>query len=221
VVNGSGPRIVIWGASGHALVVCDILRELGGYTIVGFLDDIDPRPRWLPRHRGQVLGGAEVLDELRRAGVTELIVAVGDCETRLRLAEIAHAKGFRLATAVHPRATVASDVRIGDGSTICAGAVVNPGCIIGRNAIVNTGATVDHECVLEDGVHVSPGAHLGGGVVVRRAAWVGIGATVNARATVGERSILGAGAVLLSDLPDSVVAYGVPATVRQVRKANV
>jgi UDP-N-acetylbacillosamine N-acetyltransferase len=213
-------KLAVWGASGHALVVADIVRRMGSHQIVGFIDDLDPTPRAVLPETTGVLGGQEQLDVLRATGVRHLIVAIGDCEARLRLADVARMRGFRLATAVHPRAIVADDVVLGEGSVVCAGAVVNPGCWLGDNVIVNTLASVDHECRLEDGVHISPGAHLGGGVVVGRGAWVGIGAAVKPNVTIGAGSILGAGAVLLRDLPEAVVAYGVPAAIRKERTRN-
>ena len=33
-------KIVIWGASGHTMVVADIIRLRSRYQIVGFLDNI-------------------------------------------------------------------------------------------------------------------------------------------------------------------------------------
>jgi acetyltransferase-like isoleucine patch superfamily enzyme len=49
-----------------------------------------------------------------------------------------------------------------------------------------------------------------------------VGATLRARIVVGAGSIVGAGAVVVSDLPDGVVAYGVPARVaRAVRPGEV
>ena len=35
-------KLAIWGASNHALVVADIVRLLGDYEIVGFLDSVNP-----------------------------------------------------------------------------------------------------------------------------------------------------------------------------------
>jgi acetyltransferase-like isoleucine patch superfamily enzyme len=79
---------------------------------------------------------------------------------------------------------------------------------------------VDHECVLADGVHVGPGAHLGGRVQVGRAAWIGIGAVVRDRARVGAGALVGAGAVVIRDVPDHVVAYGVPARTMRAGDAD-
>ena len=208
-----GRKMVIWGAGGHARVVADIVRQLGRYEIIAFLDDVK-RNRWGQEFCGApIVGGREQLDQLRASGVENLLFGFGDCEARLALAAMASAKGFRMPSAIHPRAVVADDAVVGAGSVVVAGAVVNPGVELGEHVIVNTCASVDHECVIEDGVHVGPGSHLGGRVRVRRGAWIGIGATVRDRVTVGAGAQIGAGAVVLTDVPAGVVAYGVPAQV--------
>jgi acetyltransferase EpsM len=205
-------RVVIWGASGHALVVADILR-LHGREVAGFLDDVDTARYGQPFAGSRVLGGRECLAGLRADGVRNVVIAIGDCATRLRLADIVREHGFELARAVHPRAIIAADVALGAGTVVCAGAVVNPGALVGESVIVNTGATVGHECEIADGVHLGPGAHLGGRARVGRGAWVAIGAIVSHRVAIGEESVVGAGAVVVRDVPPRVVAFGVPARI--------
>lgn len=203
------PKLVLWGASGHAKVVADIVRLAGEFEIAGFLDDVDPRGREFCGAR--VLGGRDRLESLRADGVTHVLFAFGDGAARLRLTPDVRARGFELATAVHPRAVVAADVVIGGGTVIAAGAVVGPGTTLGENVIVNTLAGVDHDCVIGAGAHVAPGARLGGSVRVGDGAWIGIGAVVREKIVIGERAIIGAGAVVVDDVPGGIVAYGVPA----------
>ncbi|BAY08401.1 acetyltransferase [Calothrix sp. NIES-2098] len=206
-------KLLIWGASGHALVVIDIINLLGEYEIVGFLDNVN-----LERHGTNfcgslIIGGQEQLDFYREKGVEHIIFGFGNCQARLKLSKLVRSKGFSLATAIHPKATLASDVSVAPGTVVAAGAVINSEAKIGENVIINTCASVDHECVLEDGVHICPGVHLGGQVTVGRATWVGIGTTVIDKARIGAGSLIGAGAVVVNDIPDGVVAYGVPAKV--------
>jgi acetyltransferase EpsM len=210
-MTAARPPLVIWGAAGHALVVADIVRLRGEYTIAGFLEDGAPAGRELAGAR--VLGGRERLADLRAQGVAHLIVGFGDCERRLEAAELARRAGFAFATAVHPRAIVAGDVSVGEGTVVAAGAVINPAARVGAHVIVNTSSSVDHECVIEDGAHVCPGAHLAAHVVVGRGAWVGVGAAVRDRVRIGAGAVIGAGAAVVSDIPDHMVAYGVPARV--------
>jgi acetyltransferase EpsM len=212
-------KLVVWGAGGHASVVADIIRLNGDYQIVGFLDDVTPGFHEPERHGASILGGKVRLDSLRREGVRHIIFGFGHCAARLRLSEVARASGFSLATAIHPKAIVATDASIGAGSVITAGAVINPGVEIGENAIVNTSASVDHDCAIDDGAHVGPGARLAGRVVVGRAAWIGIGAIVIEGVRIGANALIGAGAVVVDDIPEGVVAYGNPA--RVVRKVEV
>lgn len=211
------PGLVIWGASGHASVVADIVRLQGEFELLGFLDDVSPGRRI---YGATILGGRERLATLRDEGVAHLIVAIGDCDVRLRLAEVGRQSGFGLARAIHPRSVVAGDAVVGEGSVIAAGAVVGSAARIGANAIVNTCASVDHGCIVGDGVHLSPGVHLGGGVAVGEAAWIGIGAAVADRVAIGARSVVGAGAVVLEDVPEGVVAWGVPARVVRERGSH-
>jgi acetyltransferase EpsM len=209
------PGVVIWGASGHALVVADIVRLAGQFEVIGFLDDLSPERRGHRFCGATVLGGSEELQGLYGRGVHHVLIAVGDCKARIRLAASAREHGFDLALAIHPCATIASDVQIGAGSVIAAGAVINPGSVIGENVIINTSASVDHECIVEDGAHICPGARLAGRVTVGRGSWVGIGASVVDHVRIGAGAIIGAGAVVTLDIPDGVVAFGLPAKVRR------
>ena len=208
-------RILVWGAGGHARVVAEIIRCVGRSEIVGFLDNVNPERHTTEFCGATVLGGAEQLTRLAKEGVSDIVIALGDCSTRLRSAFMAIEAGFHLATVCHPSAVVAQSATIGSGSVLVAGVIINPECVIGSNVIVNTGATVDHECIVEDGVHIGPGVHIGGNSRIGRGAWVGIGATVIDRVTIGAGTIIGAGAVVVHDIPENVVAYGVPAGVKR------
>lgn len=206
-------RVVIWGAGGHARVVADIIRASAAYEIAGFIDDLRPDRAGDTIDSAPILGGRDALTSALATGVHHLIVAFGDCNARLEEARFATSIGFTLAVAIHPRAVVAPGTRIGNGTVIAANAVVNPGVVVGDSVIVNTSSTIDHDCVIGDGAHICPGVCLAGGVQVGEASWIGAGATVADGRTVGKRSIIGAGAVVIRDIPDEVVAFGVPARV--------
>ena len=192
------PRLLIWGSSGHASVVADVVLNEARFEVAGLIDDMDPRARQTPS--GPVLGGRDVLPRLLREGVAQILVGIGDNSVRRRLAEHAQKIGFGLARAVHPRATVAAGVSVGPGTVIMAGAVINPGARIGSNVIVNTSASIDHHCLIGDG------------------SFVGIGTVVRERIRIGSECTIGAGSVVVSDLPDGVLALGCPA--RPVRASS-
>ncbi len=204
---------MIWGASGHASVIADIIHIQDKYRIVGFIDNVNSQNTGKKFCGSTVLGGIEVLDNLENMGVKHLIFGFGKCKDRLELAEKVCARGFLLAKAIHPRSIIATNVDIGLGTVIAAGAVINTGAWIGDNVIVNTSATIDHNSIIEDGVHVCPGVNIAGDVRIGRASWIGIGTTVIDKIRIGSGTLIGAGSLVLRDIPDDVVAYGIPAKV--------
>ena len=78
-------------------------------------------------------------------------------------------------TAIHHTARIGTDLAVGEGTVIMAGAVINCGTKIGTHCIVNTGATLDHDNKISDFVHISPGVHLAGAVSVGEKSWIGVG----------------------------------------------
>lgn len=206
-------RVLIIGAGGHGQVVADIMvrRKIHGYMVetVGFLDDnpslTGRQVLWLP-----VLGTTAALAGIAHDAV---VVAIGDNAVRRRLCESLRSSGEQLVTVIHPNAVIASDVTIGPGTTVCAGAVVNPGSVIGSCVLLNTGCSIDHHNLIGNYVHIAPGVRLGGQVVVGEGALVGIGAMVTPRLRIGAWSFIGAGLLVHHDVPDGVKVVGNPAHV--------
>lgn len=206
--------LLVYGASGHGAVVADTAIAQG-LEVVGFVDD-----RAELRGKGHAGGtvvcvGFDEAVELCRAGDHAVVVGIGNQVVRRRLSDAFRGAGVELATVVHPTAWVSSRARIEGGTVVFAGAIVQAGATIGRDCILNTACSVDHDCVLADGVHLSPGVHLGGTVIIGERTHVGVGASVRNNLTIGARVVVGVGAAVVADLPDDVVAMGVPARIRQ------
>ncbi len=209
------PRIVCIGGGGHAVVVIDTLQEIArtsDLSVTGFLAPVDAD--------GQVLGVSRLGDDadlprlVSELGLTHFIVAVGSTRggtTRRRLFDSAFAAGLAPFAAVHPAATVATSVRLGDGSIVMAGAIVQPRGTIGRNAILNTRSSIDHDCHIGDNVHVAPGAVLCGGVVLEDEVHVGAGAVVLQNVRIGRGATIAAGATVVRDVEAGAVVKGTPA----------
>ena len=198
-------KVVIFGAGGHGKVILDILLESGS-EVLGFIDD--DKTRTGKKIRGfKILGDWSYLEKHRSVYIA---LGIGDNRIREAVAKKAKAAGIKLASAIHPKAAVSKDVRMGEGVVIMAGTVVNPGTVMEDGVVVNTGATVDHDCFLERFCQIWPGAHLAGTVRVGEFSYVGTGASVIQNLKIGKNVMIGAGAVIISDCPDNTTIVGNP-----------
>jgi UDP-perosamine 4-acetyltransferase len=160
-----------------------------------------------------VLGGINQLLKLKTQKVRGAVVSIGDNRIRQQYAQEAADAGLELVQAIHPRAIIAKSARLGRNVVVAAGAVVCAEAVIGDSAIINTGAIIDHESVVGEAVHVCPAATLAGRVQVEQLAFIGMGARIIQCLTIGARSVIGAGAVVRSDIPPDCTAVGVPARI--------
>lgn len=194
--------INLFGASGHAKVIIDIVKAQG--DDVGRLYDDAP-------HCSEIHGYP--VDKSSDSGVVgPMIISIGSNRVRKMIAERFNVK---YAKAVHPCSIISPSVIIGDGTVVMQNALVQADASIGCHCIINSGASVDHECRIGDFVHISPHATLCGNVHVGEGTWIGAAATVIPGIKIGKWCTIGAGAVVINDIPDGVTAYGNPCRIKK------
>lgn len=204
-------RLLIIGASGHGRVAADCALASKRWSNIVFFDD-----RWPALDRNliwPVIGKVDAIETCARDG-DETFVAIGHAPTRLALLSRFRKGSMRIATIIHPHASVSSETKVDFGTIVVSGAVVNIGTTIGPGCIINTGSSVDHDCVLDEGVHVCPGSRLAGDVHVGSQSWIGIGASVRQGIRIGMNVMVGAGAAVVADVADGLTVVGVPARPR-------
>src|SRR5262249_4142140 len=112
-------KVIFLGAGGIAIVAAEIAR-LRGFEIVGFLDEKSEKHGSV-FSGAKVLGGFETLSSLRRAGVEHAVIAFGNCQGRIKVAQKALSHGFSLPKLIHPSAIISPDVTVGHGAIMMAG----------------------------------------------------------------------------------------------------
>ena len=210
--------VLVIGSGGHASVVLEALALQSQYSVVGLLDSFQPAGS--EKHGFPILGSPERVAELAAAYCCHsFFVAVGDNWFRDQISSMIRdvVANAEFITAIHPAACISRSASVGPGSIALAGAVIGVNARIAEGCILNTSCSVDHDCQLQAFSSVGPGAHIGGNVVVSARSAVGIGATLREKILVGADTVIGAGAAVVSDLPEHVVAFGVPARVVRQR----
>lgn len=212
--NFSQP-IVIVGAGGfgrHVLAVLRTMQQWREDCFLGFLDDGQVRHDRLERLGVAHLGGTDYCVELPKD--TRYVLGIGNGAVREKLVKKFLAAGLKPLTLVHHQAWVAPDARIGEGSIICPGARVDTNVVLGRGVHINNNDTIGHDAILADWVTVFPMVAVAGEVHIGQRSTIGAGSCINPGQKLGADVYVGAGAAVVSDVPDSTLVVGVPAKPR-------
>ena len=205
--------LVIWGAGSTALIVADMIRLRDQYEIVGFLDSVNPERAGTTFCGAPVLEGEEQLDDLLQRGVGHVICAISIGRVRLRLTELARAKGFQLATVIHPQAIIASDVAIGAGTFIGRRRWSGPGSRLGENGSFPPAQAWIMSAPSQTGLGLMSVPIWAGGSLSSRQLPCNPDRSSAEDAASAPTPWWGAGSLVLADIPNGVLAYGRPAKV--------
>ncbi|MCF8714883.1 acetyltransferase [Joostella atrarenae] len=190
----------IYGASGHAKVILDIVKTSTNYIVDEIYDDFS---------KLDFVSGIPVKNELTSCINRQIIIAIGDNATRMEVVKKLGAN-FSYITVAHSSSVISSESKIDKGTCVMVNAVINASSSIGKHCIINSGSLVEHDCVVEDFVHISPNATITGGVKIGQGTHIGAGAVVIPNVKIGKWVTVGAGAVIIKDIPDYAVVVGNP-----------
>lgn len=199
-------KIIIIGAGEQGRVILDYLREIENYEVVGFLDD----------NREGETNGIPIIGKINNAQYKiefSYFVAFGDNALRKKIIEEIEKQRGKLETIIHPTAIISKSVLIGEGTSIGVGAIICNDSKIGRGVIIDTGVIIEHDNEIGNYVNISPGSKTMGGVKIRDYTWISGGVIIRENLNIGKNSVVGLGSIVTKNIPDNVVAYGVPAKV--------
>ena len=209
---------VIIGAGTYGEVYLAYLQE-SGVEIVGFLDDNRELHNCLIKGV-PVLGGTELLKSLKRTHQVECVYCpIGNNQLRVQFLLKAKDLGYQTPNYVHPTAIISPNVSIGEGVYILLNTSIMPYVTIDNYVMISMNANVAHHSVLEEGTFISTGVNFGASIIAHKYSYIGISATVMTGIKVlGEGCLIGAGAVVIKDVPAKAVVAGVPAKVLKYKE---
>ncbi|MBO8232401.1 pilus assembly protein [Prochlorococcus marinus str. MU1402] len=209
-------KIIIIGAGGHSNVIEDTLIELEIFNEIAYLDDnFNNNTKTFFSKTKNILGTTDqIFDKQFRSNFKYAFVAIGDSERRLKLIDQLENLKYEIPIIIHPTAWVSKSASLGIGSIVLSQSTIQTGVKGGKGLIINNSCSIDHDSFLGHGVHIAPGVNIAGSVHIGDRSWIGIGASVIENITIGSDVKIGANAAVISNIPNSVNAIGVPAKIK-------
>lgn len=205
--------LIIFGASGFGREVSWLVERINKvspkWNLLGFMDDNESI-------QGSEINNYRVLgksDDINKYSDAYFVCAVGASTTREKIINKMREvnPNVKFGTVIDPSVEISDLVTIGEGTIICAHTIITVNVSIGNHVIINLDCTIGHDAILNDFVTLYPSVNVSGMTDIGYCSELGTGMQIIQGKTVGECSIVGAGAVVVKDIPAKCTAVGSPA----------
>lgn len=206
-------KIIIIGAGGFGREVKFLIDRINQqemtFDILGFVDDntdLDKTINGIP-----YLGTVEKVVEFQEVVNVVLGIGIPDIKKKI-INRLKSNPNLRFPTIIDPSAIVGKDnVKIGQGTVICAGVVITCDITIDEFVTLNLQCTVGHDTKIGRFASFMPSVNISGEVVIEESVYVGTGSKIINQLEIGKQTTVGAGAVVAKSLPPNCTAVGIPA----------
>ncbi|WP_417602171.1 acetyltransferase [Owenweeksia hongkongensis] len=204
-------RVIIIGAGGLGREVAATIQYYlaDSFSLQGFVDDGLPHGEYV--NDLKVLGGIDWL--INSDEDFYVVLAVASPKVKKLIHERLKEKSFTYPNIIHPFARLHSPdfIEMGEGNIISDGCIITTNVFIGNFNLINLSCTVGHDATIADYCSIMPSVNISGGARLQNEVYVGTGAKLIKATTLYTGCVVGAGAVVNTDIPSYKSFAGVPA----------
>ena len=205
------PKLVIVGAGGFGREMLAWARQSVQFerewTIKGFIDD-----------QADALAGKNTpaallgpIHDHQPAADEVFLCAMGIPAVKRRCSELLLSRGARFSRLIHRTAVLGDNVELGDGVVLCPYTVVSANNRLGRGVAINLHSSIDHDACVDDWSQVNCHCDLTAAVQIGREVFIGSSVSIIPGVAVGDGAYIGAGSVVVRNVPSGATVFGVPA----------
>ena len=205
--------LIIIGASGFGREVAWMVERINKivptWNLIGFLDDNDSL-------HGTVINGYSVIGAVENVvdyPDAYCVCAIGNSSVREEIVKKIKRinNNIKYGILIDPTVEISDYVTIGEGTIICAHTIITVNIQIGKHVIVNLDCTIGHDAIIQDYVTLYPSVNVSGITNVGYATELGTGMQIIQGKSIGEYCKIGAGSIVVKDIPPKCTAVGCPA----------
>ena len=205
--------LVIVGAGGFGREVAQLIEDINAdkktWNLLGFVDETPEKQRTVINNHA-VLGDFNWLEK-NQENKWWTVCAIGNPKDKYKLVNRMSAYDHHFANLIHPDAKVSRLAELGTGCIVCCHSFISVNTKIGNHVSINPGCGIGHDTIIEDYATLYWKVILSGTVLIHEGCEIGTKTEVIPKKTVGKWSIIGAGAVVIHDIPENCTSVGIPA----------
>lgn len=209
-------NLIVLGGSGIGMIAISIARELGTYTIGGFLNDVVPVGAYIGKYdKFPVIGTTADLPKFLEDENNVFFIAYVGMQHEQEVYEKITSLNIpadRMATLIHPTAIIPKGMcKIGNGVLMAPLSQLSPDTTLEDNCIMLANSFLGHDSTLKRFAHVASNAVVGANVTIGYACHIGTNSTIREKVKIGNFSLIGSASVVLKDVEDNSIVVGNPA----------
>ena len=139
------------------------------------------------------------------------LCSIADIDYKKRYVEYISSKNGRFINVIHNTSCVDPKVIIGSGVFVAPFCTISCDVKIGNHTLFNSYAAVGHDVKIGDYCHINSFVLLGGFAILSDGVTVHPNSVILPGKKVGENSIVGAGSIVIRNVPPHITVFGNPA----------
>lgn len=204
--------LIIIGAGGYGRELLQWAQDINSqekkWNILGFLET---NPHALDGYNT----GYSIIGNEKSWAVKdnqEFLIGISEPFTKEKVVAFMKHQGAKMATIIHPTAYLPPDVRLGEGVVVYPFAGFSVNTEIGDFVTIHT-CSIGHDSVIGSYTTVCGFCNIMGKVQIGKGVFVGTHASFIPEVRVGDEAYIGAGSVVLRDVPSKARVFGNPARI--------
>ena len=198
-------KLLIFPFNGNGIEALDCIGS-DEYEFVGFVDDDAQK-----KSEQYDIYSRDIIEKYKELFVLAVPGSPASYEKRAGIITSLHVNRERYITAIHPRASIGRNVKIGVNCLIMAGVVLTSNASLNDHVCVLPNTVIHHDVVVGEYTLLGSNVVVAGGTTIGKGCYIGSGTNIINGISIGDSSLIGLGSNILRSVTGKAKMVGNPA----------